>query len=223
MTTDRAVRRSPLTPMELSNVSCHAANRVVDLVTSADSDAVRYGATWYASVHMWADMAASDIDRSVADVAGIVSLFSQRQSWPRTLRLSAAVLQRMREGNGIDDIVDKVMGRTADRVSAIVNGAWAVEIVRGAKLCSFADNIADPDESDAVTLDTHMRSALLAGTAYAADVKVLERRGMYEAVADGVRMAADYLGYRPLVTQAIAWCAWTGYAVPALNPLEATS
>ena len=167
----------------------------------ATGDQKARGIVWYRSAHSFAAGLALDGGlHSTDSAAGIIAALSPQQSWPTNCENATRLV--------IDPSVrvhtDLQMGKALE----IYDGADWRQILKGPKELSFADNISNPKRSQAVTVDRHaVRVAL--GAIVAQDKcgpeVILQRKRVYDTIAQAYRDAAKGVGMLPLEIQAITW------------------
>jgi len=166
----------------------HAAH-IMTVYKRATADDIREGMDWYARAH--------DIAREAGDVsmgAGILSALSPRMPWDRNVKLARLAFVMPLTGGALTMSIDKV--------NAIRDGANPeIALGKGLKTLSFYVNILDPENAFTVTVDTH-----------AIKIAGINRdsvgKGLYNAIADGYRECAEYVGILPQQMQAITWGTW---------------
>ncbi len=159
------------------------------------------GAAWYALVNAWCVDRADTYGVSVDTVAGIVAALSPRLRWEDNLADADRVL------SGSSGACRALRANVA-KAERILAGESPEDVLGGRKVRSFYRNILLVRLSLDVTVDVHMWRALVPArysVGMADPVKVLERAGVYDAVADGIRLAAAVLNVAPLVLQAALW------------------
>jgi hypothetical protein len=107
-----------------------------------------------------------------------------------------------------EDASVSAYGKNRAKALAILRGGSIDELVTGLEDRAFYHNTINPDDSTHVTIDGHMLSAwcgrrILLKTREA-NISAVE----YKAVADDMRIAANFLGYSAPRLQAILWLAW---------------
>ena len=165
----------------------HAAH-VMTVYRRATADDIREGMSWYAGAH--------EIAREASDVAvgaGILSALSPRMPWKRNVILARAGFVAPLTGGALTNSIS-----AANRILA---GENPLDVLGGLKTRAFYGNILDPNDSEIVTVDTH-----------AIKIAGIDRdsvgKGLYRAIADGYREAAEYVGILPQQMQAITWTTW---------------
>lgn len=164
--------------------------RVLDKATTAN---IAAGATWYDEARGIAqEMTHMPYVHSIEHAAWVIAAMSPRIHWSRNVKAAlhyAATGERM----------SGVMTRSFDKACAFAeeyNGDFA-NLSKSGKTPSFAANIAG-DEM-AVTVDAW--AASIAGI----DQKILNRAGVYDAIAECYTNVALRNGLTPAVCQAITW------------------
>src|SRR5262245_59142191 len=144
-----------------------AAN-ILESYVRADAQCIADGRAWYGDAHNLVTDLARAYDLDMAVVAAATAALSPRQAWAFNVRNVAATLVEdgldravavailNRHGYRVEsyDQLDAPRGlsRSTDKARAIVQ-TGDPSLLTGQKVRSFADNIADPAQSDAVTID----------------------------------------------------------------------
>lgn len=176
---------------DLANVTGLVVERINDLVDLLTVDQWAEGMTWYKDANDFAWSAA--VDRGMDGVAACwaLALLSPLNNWDQN---KADLLQLMDEGTC------GALPLGVERARAVLSGADGGLIAGGRKVRSFGWNILYPYNSLDVTIDTHMVNVLdLPARAY------VDRRGVYDAIADGFRKVAVEHGVLPHQLQAAIW------------------
>lgn len=151
---------------------------------------------WYFAMH---DFAVGLADRYGVDVqtaADVIAVISPRLSVEKNMAYAELLFAT---GDA------PIMSTPKRQARAIIAGSTIrAEVKNGPKIVSFADNIARPATSTAVTIDRHIYD-WLTGSNDDDGRKGLNLKGAYEAAADLFRAAALILGLRPHELQAIVW------------------
>lgn len=166
----------------------HAAH-VMHVYRRATADDIREGLSWYAGAHAIA-CEAGDVRKG----AGILSALSPRMPWDRNVKLARIAFHMPLTGGAL--------GMSIQKANAIREGADpTIALGKGLKTLSFYVNILNPADAFTVTVDTH-----------AIKVAGIDRdsvgKKLYNAIADGYREAAEYVGILPQQMQAITWTTW---------------
>ena len=166
------------------------AQNIRDAWNAATDDQKARGASWYLTANQLAEMIGNG---DVRKGAGIISALSPRMQWDRNVSLAIDAMN----GEPI-----RAMGASVRKAEAILNGADPESVLpMSAKTGHFYRNIADPTDSDAVTVDCWAYRVATcewdaAGPKSARD---------YREVADAYRMVAGELGMITNHVQASTW------------------
>jgi hypothetical protein len=188
-----------MTLQAIDNSTGQATRRLIRLFESATDEELAYGLSWYGQAHETATNMGEFWGVPASAAAGIIAALSPRSDWPQNI---ARAWQLLETG----DTYGLTNGR--NKAKAIRGGADPDDVLSGPKTRAFYDNIADPLNSQAVTIDSHSYDAAAGMVTSDRERKVLDRKGEYERVADFYRSAARYLGVAPHVVQAVVWVVW---------------
>ena len=163
----------------------HAAHIMTVLRRATVEDAAE-GISWYERAREIAEEAGNP-----STGAGILSALSPRMPWVRNVQLARVAFHMPLTGGAL--------GASVVKANAIREGADPLMALgKGLKTLSFYANILDPSDPWTVTVDTH-----------AIKVAGVNRdsvgKGLYNAIADGYREVAEYVGLLPQQVQAITW------------------
>lgn len=190
--------------LELMELSAAAmTSRAIEEATPEEHAA---GMGWYAVAQQWAKMVGEAAGftgtRAIYRGAGAIGVLSPRVRWAENLDDAMAIATDDFDHN------PRAFGTNIRKAMVIlahdVSDSEAEEEIGGQKVIAFIDNIRKPLHSQAVVLDTHM-CTLFGIAAYQ-----LELKGVYEALARGIRTAAHAHHIRPCQAQAIAWVVTRG-------------
>jgi hypothetical protein len=157
---------------------------------------------WYFEAHRTAKALGKEHGLSTRSVAGIIAAMSPRCSWENNLDDTRLILESG-ENNGFFSFEDGV-----GKALWIIDGEDPDTVLGGRKVRSFWRNIADPDGSLDVTLDSWMgRCLTLPAGGRHAEQGYLDRAGVYDAIADGFRTVAADHAVMPHQLQASLWLA----------------
>lgn len=177
-----------------------ATRRIMRLVASATAEELDHGLAWYGRAHAWAAEVGERHNLAVTRVAGIVAALSPQTDWPLNKRKALDLIEH---GDTFG------LGRGRGQARAILAGADPDEVLTGPKVRAFWRTITDPATSDEVVIDRHAVDAAVGMVTDDRTRKaILERKGGYDHVAAIYRSAAEALGLRPHVVQAIVWAVW---------------
>jgi hypothetical protein len=117
------------------------------------------------------------------------------------LKDAESVLAAVQTGKGPDDITAHTTHTMKRRAFEFAKtGDW--DVIRGQKVRSFLDNITKPHESDAVTVDVWAERISTGDLKQPGSTLTAKK---YQAIVEEYRAAAEVVGLRPLVLQAITW------------------
>lgn len=184
----------------IDNAQGQATRRLIRLYESATDEELAYGLSWYGQANDRARELADEFGYTTRQVAGVIAALSPQTSWPENLKRVRMLLET-------GDTYGFKLGRGRAQ-SILADVADPDEILGGPKVRAFFDNIVDPLNSTAVTIDTHAYSAAAGQVTTERMRKVLDRQGEYDRIADMYRSAARYLGVAPHVVQAVVWVVW---------------
>jgi hypothetical protein len=179
-----------------------AANILVTL-GRAKPEHYREGIDWYQHAHTLARVLAGLHGISIEQAAGVLAALSPQLSWPRNV---AYAEQFLATGDA------PVLGRSKRSAARILQGEPPLSVLQGPKVRAFFANIADPDGTDAVTVDRHAHDVAVGQRFGDARRPLLGRQGGYDLLAAAFRLAAAKVGLQPSAVQAITWLAWKGAA-----------
>ena len=168
---------------------------VVLKITSIDKeitgDEWSKGMGWYMQANQFASQLSGLFGIDVRQVAAVVAVLSPRNRWSQNQTDTIDMLEHGECG---------ALALGVGRAEWLIGGTDPDKILGGRKVRSFFGNIADPTSNMDVTLDGWMITIL--GLPH---VKYIERRGVYDAIADAFRQRAAYLGIMPMQLQAALW------------------
>ena len=157
-------------------------------------DQIRTGATWYDDAHNLAVEIAGDPWRG----AGVIAAFSPVTPWWRTEKIAREAFV-----TGIATGHTKTMNAQAQR---ILDGEFALDVLKGDKVRAFASAIADPHGSKIATIDRHAHDIAM-GMVYTDKERKIGRR-VFRELSEAYNIAAGHLGFSVAQTQAITWVIW---------------
>lgn len=151
--------------------------------------------TWYYEAHE----SARRMYHSAEVAADVIALLSPRNRWSSNLEDAANLLS----GNRLASY--KAFGPMIEKAQRRIEGLPLDSVLRGParKVRSFACNIGNltacPHEKPCVTVDTWMLRW------HGLDERATEKKGVYDAFAQGIRNAARKVGVWPFQLQAALW------------------
>lgn len=154
---------------------------------------------WYANANRLCNWLANRYNRSVAEVAGIMSVYSMRTSWRDNKRRTVRYLAT---GEHTGTMMQDGKIAQIERAQGDVNRIR--QILRGDKISRFFHNILFPTTSPFVTVDSWMIQPL--NVAYRQlSGKFGTGRTLYSRIEQAIRTVARWLN-RPVATvQAALW------------------
>ena len=192
--TDYPTPRHGLNGDELASVTDTVADRLRSIVDRLDHETWTLGMSWYGNANAYARTLSAEYDVPYEYAAGIIAALSPRVSWADNLKGADSILADGEQASTM------ALGVNVVKALWIENGSDPDSILGGRKVRSFWRNISQPYSSLDVTLDGHMVNALgLPSHRY------LERKGVYDAIADAFRTVAEEHGILPHQLQAAVW------------------
>lgn len=178
-------------------------DNILSTYYAATADEIHAGKTWYLAAHSLA----WELDPMRPwNGAGVIAALSPRLRWDKNV--SYARLAYSLKGYAIDDASNYIPTLTNSRVKALrmVNGEHVSDVLgKGLKTNAFWDNILNPYDSEAVTVDKH---AFDIANAERTSYSTVITDKAYREIASLYRDAAHIAGIAPLQMQAITWVAW---------------
>lgn len=157
------------------------------------------GMEWYEVANTLCEGWSHKYGVSFEQAAGVLAVISPRLSWT----LNVAYCERI-----LSEGTAPIMHGTLAKVRRIMAGESPEVVLGGNKVRAFYANICSPLWSTDVTVDRHAFDIAMGTVGDDTSRKVLERKGMYEYVAEAYRQAADDLGIAPAQVQAVTWVVW---------------
>lgn len=137
-------------------------------------------------------------EHTLKQVTGCLAALSPGTEWEHNKRVCAAVVQ---------GITPPYTGYPAnmDKAKRILTVADPLEILKGPKVTAFYDNVLRPEESELVTVDTHIaRLFLNKFELNKSDENYVFRSGN-KVIQEEVRKLARVYNVKPLELQATLW------------------
>jgi len=184
-----------LTYGELGALSTTARHAIVEKLGAATPAEWDHGMEWYSNAHARAQALHDDVQKG----AEVIAVLSPQTQWPVNLRDAEKII------SGDENV--SAFKKNVVKAWRILEGETLDEVTqKGPKTKAFACNIQYPNGycrhgNWCVTIDTHMMAI------FELHISVIDRKGAYEALANGVRRAAYEFGILPHQAQAIAWLA----------------
>lgn len=169
---------------------------ILAVLDEATADELEAGTRWYAEAH---NLACELDPDNVRRAAGVIAALSPQVSWTRN-EVMAREVYFYGDTRGLRSNVDKAR--------AIHAGADPDDVLGGNKVRAFYANIADPENSPAVTVDRHAYDVARGRRGTDADRTDLALPRVYGAFVAAYERAAHASGLTPLQVQAATWVAW---------------
>jgi hypothetical protein len=187
---------------------------ILRVYRNATESELRAGHEWYSLAHEKAHALAGQYSITLPQAVGVIAALSPSNPWPRNVKDAEAVLRAVQTQQ--DEYRVTAYGPNKRKAERIARGEDPLVVLGGPKVRSFYDNILNPAESEAVTVDGHAYS-VWAGARHTLGrlgtvPEITPRR--YEAIAADYRRAADKLKVRPHELQATTWIAWRNKFLP---------
>ena len=167
----------------------------------AATDAERAnGARWYA---VGAELAVT-MGGTLQRGAGVIAALSPQMGWTRNMVIAATALERG-TAKGFHT------GGNVAKADAIAAGADPMAVLGGDKVRNFYQCFlvaAGAADGNPACIDRHAIAIYIGRCQADNESKVLDRKGVYDAIADAYRSAADVIGVPAYVMQAVTWVAW---------------
>lgn len=196
---------------DIAQIEAYAANIVATFhrAGAAELDA---GAAWYGEARAFAVRIAHDYGLSVAAAAGVIAVTSPSASWAAQLKYTGPLIEAIQRGD--ESLPGPFYGANKAKARRIVEGEPALDVVSGEKVSAFFWNIYDT-ESDLVTVDRHALRVALAEDLSPDECKPLLSKASKtrQLVLAAYHLAAEQLGLRACVVQAITWVVYRGSAL----------
>ena len=175
-------------------MSDYVENILLEYLRATDVE-VSEGMEWYADAHSLAlELSPDDIWRG----AGVIAAFSPQRAWSHNV-----ITARNAFDTGIASGHTKVMCAQAQ---AILDGAPALDILKGPKVRAFAAGIATKGDTDIVTIDRHAHDIAM-GRRFTDKARNINKSTFNKLSAAYVE-AAEIIGVSAATLQAITWVSW---------------
>jgi hypothetical protein len=169
------------------------------VLTRADTEQVGAAKGWYYVAHEHAREMAKEYDVTKAQAAGVIAVLSPLTRWAQNIEAAEFVLSGDPDGAMMHCFTNNVA-----KAMRILRDDWTA--ISGPKVTAFAANILNPGQSQAVVIDTWMLRA------FGLTQQDYGRKGVYDAVSKGIRLAAKAIGWKPHQVQALVWIVTRGKA-----------
>lgn len=180
-----------LSASELDHVTALALVRINEIVDHLSVVEWLAGMSWYQDAHEFARSTAIAFGVDEEAACWALALLSPLNNWDQN---KADLVELLETGTC------GALPLGVERARAVFDGADGGLVAGGRKVRSFGWNILYPGNSLDVTIDTHMVNVLnLPARSY------VDRKGVYDALADAFRFKAWELGVLPHQLQAAVW------------------
>lgn len=154
-----------------------------------------------ASARWYADAQALALELSPGDVwrgAGVLSALSPLKKWELNVHIARVSFSTgIAQGN---------IGQHNEKAQRILDGEFALDVMRGDKTRSFAEAIATGGKGEIATIDRHAHDIAM-GRAFTDKTRKIGKR-VYREMAAAFRECAEYTGESVNGIQAITWVVW---------------
>ncbi len=186
---------------ELQTITDVVRERCAEHVREMDGKVLAAGMVWYDDAHAQARRIAGKTGSSVDKAAAVIAALSPRVKWTHNVKDTDALMHGALTGFN-------ALGNNIVKAWRIMEGEDIETVLGGRKVRSFYRNIAHPTTSHDATLDIWMLRALIPDAwtdHYAERYAFFARKGVYDAVSEGIRQAADERGLLAHQLQAAIW------------------
>ncbi len=161
------------------------------------------GHTWYQDAHRFARGLSRTTGLDFPRVVGVIAALSPRCAWSENVHAALTLVRTGRLPKGTP-----VLPLNVTKAREILAGKPPLDVLRGAKVLAFYDNILSPKTSQHVTVDIHAARAAYNKTTLskAEESRVFRVQGNIE-LQQAYKRTAKRLRLRPHKLQAIIWLA----------------
>lgn len=198
------------------NMDQYVAN-ITAVYDMASADDIEDGRSWYARASAFCETLAENYDRTLADVAGIMSALSPATSFEQNVIDTVNVLA------GNDHETVSTYGPQYAKALDIRDSSVDPATVMGEnKTHAFWLNIVNPSTSGRVTVDRHSaRVAVDLNMTADESYFYINTPAKYTVLESAYKLAAKRLDILPHVLQAITWITYRRVFVPKKNGADA--
>lgn len=156
------------------------------------------GLSWYTRANYRAYILGLNYGYNIEAIAGVMAMLSPGVKWSNTLLDTVSILE---------DHDARVHTYKDNKIKAIriLKGESPFDVIKGRKTRSFFHNIAFPETSGEVTIDTHMIRFLTPWKATKNYIKSVFETTRYERLGNHIKIQARRHNLRPCQLQAILW------------------
>ena len=161
------------------------------------------GRTWYQDAHRFARGLSRTTGLDFPCVVGVIAVMSPRCAWSENVAAALILVRTGRLPKGTP-----VLPLNVTKAREILAGKPPLDVLRGAKVLAFYDNILRPKNSPHVTIDIHAARAAYNKTTLSKseESRVFRTQGNIE-LQQAYKRTAKRLNLRPHKLQAIIWLA----------------
>ena len=161
------------------------------------------GRTWFQDAHRFARGLSRITGLEFPRVVGVIAALSPRCAWSENVATALTLVRTGRLPKGTP-----VLPLNVTKAREILAGKPPLDVLRGAKVLAFYDNILRPKNSPHVTIDIHAARAAYNKTTLSKseEARVFRVQGNIE-LQQAYKRTAKRLNLRPHKLQAIIWLA----------------
>ena len=183
---------------------------VYNLASVAD---IQQGQSWYARALVFAVRLSDLYDIDTKTIVGVIASLSPRNRWERNMQDAESMVKAYANGATYKDLMslkvctfktgkDKAARILTDKVS---DRAELLALLKGPKLQEFFNCILG--DVDDVCIDGHAYSIWIGDRITLANVPSIGKK-LRQSIKADYQLAAQSLGVKPHVVQAITWVTW---------------
>lgn len=172
------------------------ADNILSVYARATEHEREHGTDWYRDAQ---ELAREMADGDVWKGAGVIAAFSPMQRWDINVRNAQNAFS-----TGIATGHTKAMCAIAQR---ILDGEYAMDVLKGDKTRAFCAAIATGGESDIATIDRHAHDIAVNSLDFTDNTRKIGKR-LYREMANAYAIAAESVGISVNAMQAITWVVW---------------
>ena len=183
---------------------------VYNLATVADNKA---GQTWYSRALAFAAQLSEAYNIETTTIVGVIAALSPRNRWERNMQDAESMVKVYANGGTCKDLMnlkvctfktgkDKAARILTDRIS---DSTELLATLKGPKLQEFFNCILG--DSNDVCIDGHAYSIWVGDRITLANVPSIGKK-LRQTIKADYQQAAQFLGVKPHVVQAITWVCW---------------
>lgn len=175
--------------------AAHTRN-ILRVFRNATENDLNEGMNWYFLRH---DLALDIGNGDEWKGAGVIAAYSPLTPWWRNVELA---VDSCFSGIARTD----TLGNSARAAQRILDGEWALDVLRGPKTSAFCENIATKGLFGSATIDVHAFSIAMGKPIPSS--KLSMNNALYNELAQSYSNAAKREGVLTTQMQAVTWIAW---------------